>query len=209
MQRCLRVRRALALLALCAPLLAASAATAHAQRGAGAFRLGVHAPVGSVLAADGGDAVYQIGPTTSSGLDLAYQVTDMIAVGGSVAAALFGRTGETGSDIFLLALVPRFELGVPTGESRFYGAIDVGAGTGGGLGATGSTIAMFVVGAEIGAHLFATRSFSVSPYLQARHVRAFDHDLGIWSASIGIAITGWMGGHDREAVTDPIAAPGS
>lgn len=178
---------------------------ARADNGPNSFRVGIHVPVLTLLGltdvsggGSTGDPVFDVGIVATYGVDFAYQITDMIAVGAMVMAGSIGTTSSGSTPAFAAVLLPRFELGMPSGIARVYGAFEFGPGA---FGIFGSSCAGcgdspeyggYGVGGEVGAHLFAEESFSIDPYLGVRYLRPIDVSIGVVLVSLGVSLLGWM-----------------
>lgn len=218
----MHARAHVATLALC--LLATTVSTAHADNGPNSLRVGIHVPLLTLLALTdvpgsgaGDDPIFDVGIVATYGVDFAYQITDMMAIGAMALAGSIGTTADFSTPAFAAVLLPRFELGMPSGVARVYGAFEFGPGVFGIFGSSCSgcydspEYGGYGVGGEVGVHLFAESSFSIDPYFTARYLRPIDVSIGVVQVSLGVSLMGWMDfGRTPEAAesTDEEAGAG-
>ncbi len=198
MQRILR-RGAIPLVVAAA--LASMTATARADAGQGAFRLGADVPVLSLqhFPGDFGDVtIFQFGLWSTNiarpqvGLSFGYQVTDALVIGARAGFGVFvqdiGGLGDNTTGV--VALIPYLEYMFLEGNIRPFVGAEAGFQV---LFPEDSDAqAWFVGGALGGVHIFATPGFSISPTLMLDFLYRGDAERAGFGLTGLVTLNGWI-----------------
>ncbi|MEC7520067.1 MAG: hypothetical protein VYE22_09395 [Myxococcota bacterium] len=199
-----------AVAALGAAILLAFAAPASAQPSEGQFRLHNDNTVVGISFFPDVVGVYQVGLTPSQlGFGASYMVLENLAIGArtSFGFVLVDPAAPGDSIAGQISLLPFVEAVLPMGET-------MAAFVGGQLGFVADfpdvrdPYASLTAGAFGGIHIFASDSFSISPFGQLNFLYRGDAERAGFQIVLGFSLVGWIGGGESPGGgAQPAAEP--